>query len=488
MRTIFLKLPLLLAGLMISSAGISQAQHDDKITQDYLDKVIKLHKENLKRYAKHDHILVKPGLVADKKKQRVEIYVETTQASAGGDVEFFLVGHESSHGYEAMAWSFARPAAVHEALQFIGMTRGLPVDVRKLRFVAKGERVIASFAPLGEEDATTRLESTLLDTRNDKPMAEDGFIYTGSLMVPTTREATNMVLAADYYDPFSIIPMFNDPFAIMDVPWTMSQGEVFQNMEATNHDLAPHTLMKLILEPAIKDGKKGVVELVLRVDMEKGYLLKDKDGDIINEDPTLETVIDTLGTFLTKGQTPHLQPDFDKALKLDRMRDLATIIELLKIKTNIMIEPPKEGQLYYKAFLPAEAGRKVEGRLTQPWELHLDIEKHDGKALLVIHEETWKEGQLDPDLTRHEFPVNDAKAARASINDYLDKLKEAGKRRPPEVILAFAPLDQTYDELLAWLAPLMTTHKTIYVYLDEEEATSDAEKPEQASEEPKAAE
>jgi hypothetical protein len=443
------------------------AQADEKPSQELLEKVITLHKENLKTYANNENMLVLPGLLADKKNQRVEVYIQITDSAGTGDVEFFVVGHESSHGYEALSWSFARPSAIHEALQFIGMKPGLPVDYRKLRFVAKGERVEASIRPLGNAEEMIRLEECMKDVRTEKPPVERGFIYTGSMMVPPSQDATNLVMAADFYDPYSIIPMFNDPFAVMDVPWTMSQGEVFENLVSAGHGLKPKTLMVLVLEPQQKDGQGGPLELVLHIDAEKGFMLQDSKGKTLNKEPVLEQVINTLADSLEKGFTPHLRPDFDPMLKLSSIRDVSGIIDLLKVQTAVMIEPPEEGQLYYKAFMPDDAGRKVEDRITQPWELHFSSTNKQDAATLVIHQETWIAGKLDPELTKLEWKVSNGNEIKKQIETYLDELKKSDKRIPPAVILVYAPRDMLYKDVLDWLKPVLPTHKTVYIYLDE---------------------
>ena len=66
--------------------------------------------------------------------------------AGNGLAEFFIIGEQSGHGYEAVAVSFASAADIVDGLVFIGMERGRPVDFEKLCLWPKGERVKVSVA------------------------------------------------------------------------------------------------------------------------------------------------------------------------------------------------------------------------------------------------------------------------------------------------------------------------------------------------------
>ena len=91
-----------------------------------------------------------------------------------------IIDQDSSHGYEAMLWSFAAPSAVHRALVFIGMKPGAPRDPNALRFTPKGERVNVSILIDGKP---TPIEHLILDTQTGKTLPEEGWVFTGSRLI-----------------------------------------------------------------------------------------------------------------------------------------------------------------------------------------------------------------------------------------------------------------------------------------------------------------
>ena len=128
---------------------------------------------NLKKYAADTNMLVLPGLLADRQKQRVEVMVESTKLGQGASCEFTIIGEDSQHGYEAVLISFAKPSAVHQALKFIGVTPGEPADPTAFRRWARGDSVVLNL--LSEKEPPFRLERLLKDRRTDPRPVQDGF-------------------------------------------------------------------------------------------------------------------------------------------------------------------------------------------------------------------------------------------------------------------------------------------------------------------------
>ncbi|MST00865.1 MAG: hypothetical protein EXS29_06100 [Pedosphaera sp.] len=89
---------------------------------------VRAHEDNLKKFARDTNILVRPGLIADRKKRRVEVMVERTALGADAPCEFTVIDETSDHGYEALLLSFAKPSDVHRAIQFIGTEPGGAFD------------------------------------------------------------------------------------------------------------------------------------------------------------------------------------------------------------------------------------------------------------------------------------------------------------------------------------------------------------------------
>ena len=178
-------------------------------------------------------LFVRPGLVADRAARSVRVYGESVRLNPGDPVEFALIAETSGKDYEAQAVSFALPSAVHEALEFIGLKPGAPVDATALRFWPRGERVKVTIEVLATNGAATalgRAESTVVDTRTGKPLPEAGFVFCGSRWTTATEDAgssTDRVYAADVFSPNSIISVYNERNSVLDVPRRAAQGEVY---------------------------------------------------------------------------------------------------------------------------------------------------------------------------------------------------------------------------------------------------------------------
>ena len=102
------------------------------------------YESNRKKHAGDTNILVRPGLVADKRARRVEVMVERTALQPNAPCEFTVIDESSDHGYEALLLSFAKPSEVHRALQFIGTEPGESFDPNSLRYWPKGEPFVLS--------------------------------------------------------------------------------------------------------------------------------------------------------------------------------------------------------------------------------------------------------------------------------------------------------------------------------------------------------
>ena len=161
-------------------------------------------------------LLVLPGLVADRKARTVEVLVETTGLRADGVAEFLLVGHESSRGYEALLWSYAKPGDVHSALKFIGLKPGTPRNPVVPSLSLGGDRVTLTVRD--EKGKSVPIERLILDRQTEKTLPEEGFVFSGSLMLPQTGTNKAARFVADVDELRSVASIYNEPTAILDVP------------------------------------------------------------------------------------------------------------------------------------------------------------------------------------------------------------------------------------------------------------------------------
>ena len=129
---------------VFTCVAIGQDTYDDFGPQPQgAKKAAERYVANQKKYADNEDVLVLPGLVAKRQEGRVEILIESTGVTSGDATEFLVVYTESSHGYETLFWSHAKPSDIHRALEFIGLRAGGASNPAALRFWSKGARINA---------------------------------------------------------------------------------------------------------------------------------------------------------------------------------------------------------------------------------------------------------------------------------------------------------------------------------------------------------
>lgn len=476
-----------------------------------------LDKENLAVHKANADMLALPGLLADRKAGRVTVYAMATKLNKGELFEFYLIPQNGGKDYESIAITPAKPSDVHKALEFIGMKRGQPQDTDQARFWPKGERVVMTFSAESAGLKPTRAEQFGIDRQTGKTLPELGFVFVGSVTAP---DGTYL---ADVKDPNSIVSAYNEPTTVLDVPRSLSQGAFYGRQVANpDRDLLPsNAVIQVVLEPEYKDGRKRVAELTLTIQPATGgattdvkeleFTVTDTAGAVLNKDTSLQAAMELLASIPAKGQDPFVTLDFGRRLPLGTMKDLATMLAAIDTDSRIRIEPPKEGQLFYRAFAPNEEWRDRTTRLAQPWELHLGL--HDGTLTgqLVQIEQVWQDDKDRPDFKVTEHPVASADALRTALDrvrrqemarmaglvkdeNTRAKLAEAIGQLPEtavwkdagdalvdelqnavegvvdfqmlrmKVILVYADPAVQAGDLMAFIKPALTTHPTVHVF------------------------
>ena len=429
---------------------------------------------------------VLPGLVASRRANRIEIMAECTGLNSGEAAEFLLIDQTSSHGYEAMLWSYARPSDVHKALVFLGLKPGQSFSPDNLRFWAEGELVIVSVVTSKGEfkDKPFRIEQLILDTQTEKTLPEDGFVFTGSMTLPPPPGATEPIYVADTYDPKSVASIYNEPSAVLDLPRRASQGEVYGRQVANpDRKLTRGELITIMLVPEVMDETRRVRNFVLdvmpgatannsasestnRVESlsRLAFILNEEDGSSTNERTSLAATVARLAALVDDGRTPYVVTRFDRALTLSDIRNVALVLALSEEKLGIRIKAPEAGHIYYKAFLPEVTWRKPDARPSQPWELH--IGRNDGtlSGQMILNELYWTSQSLNPVVSNITFAVTSPGAIRERIDAEDARRTTSGKAAVPAVLFVFADKKLTYGELLDFMAPALKTHNTVYVF------------------------
>ena len=431
------------------------------------------YRENLLKHKDHADILVLPGILADRTIKRITIQAEATGRGEHDTIEFFLIAEESAHDYESLAVALAKPSDVHKALVFIGMTPGRPVNYEKMCFWPKGERVIISlrsndYKLLAEP---VRIEKFILNRDTNKTMSENGLVFTGSLMVESCVQKGVLVYAADGSGPDSLASNYNEPQTVLDIPRNAPQSDVYGS-QAVNPDyvLPAGNLLEIIIEPEYKDGKKRVTDLCLDINPgakanpneqkpeELALTVKNTDGQVLNDEKTLNSALKLFTSFVEKGHDPFVTIRFGENLALKSLQEISTLLASIESENGIRIEPPPNGQLYYKSFLPNEEFRDRKKRASQPWELHFSAQKGDIIASLVKIEQIWKKNEVYPDLKVTEFEIKSPKALQ-------EKLKQEGPGMPVILVYSFSQIK--YGEIMNFLRPMLTTYPTIHVFIED---------------------
>jgi len=454
--------------LAIAATGAAQMNEEDDFTEHptLTNEAARIYQENLNRYKNNPDVLVLPGLVANRKEKRVDVIVESTKIAANDAGEYLLVGEHSSHGYEALFWSFAKPSDLHRALEFIGLRAGTPRDPRVNRLWAKGDRVAVT---VGDEPGGPRIEELIYDTEQEKTLPLDGLIFTGAMVVPNPTNSAQQVYVADDYDPMSIIPAYNEPASVLDVSWQATKGQYYEShVMNPDYPLQPNKMHTLVFEPVDKEGRPTVRDLDLAVTSELDFRLTDRGSDkVLNTNATYESVLEVCGNIIKKGQDPYVTVAFDDSLTLNQIKAVAAALMLIDRPGALHIDPGPMDRLYYRAFMPNPEWRDHQNRFTQAWEIHISKGKGNLTSKMVFYQPEWKDGSIDPVFWRSEFDAPTGKHVRDHLDKDAQERKEKSVRQPPPVLLVYAPSDVLYGDLLKFIAPAMKSHSLVHLFLED---------------------
>jgi len=416
------------------------------------------------QYATDADIMLREGIMANRKTRRINFFAETTGLGASEVAEFFLIGEASGNAYEAIAVSLAQPQDLYDAMLFIGMSPGRGVDYDKLQFWPKGERVYLTIDGL-------RVESLIVDQQTGKPLDPLGLVFIGSRAIPVADGGTGVALAAQSRGPFAIAANYNEPESLFDVPYQAAQSAVYSKRTLNpEHEFPKGKCVPVVIEPEHKDGALRVRDLALQIScgtntppsLTTAHLtLKDRNGTELNTVPTLPAVLERFSRMNDDGQDPFVTLRIADDTALGQLRELALLLNTIDGPNGIRVEPPVPGQLYYKAFAPNEAFRIRENRYLQPWELRLNPEP-DGSltgtltGTLTEITEIWTQGEAKPQIETEDHRIASPEAMCQLLTSRKPDVK---------VILIEAPASLTHGALMTYVAPAYPTHPIIHIFV-----------------------
>lgn len=430
---------------------------------------------NLTRHTGKPDILVLPGLVADRKARTVEVLAESTGLAAGDVAEFLLVDQGSSHGYEAMLWSFAKPSDVHRALEFIGLKAGTPPNPAVPRLWSDGDRVSVVVRPEGGVEFP--IEHLIVDNESGETLPAEGFVFAGSIRVPSRDGAGEPLYAADAFDPRSVASLYNEATAVLDVPRHANQGELYGSQVVNPECVsAGGELLTIVMTPLDPENAPRARNLTLRCGVAAppatdAFRLIADDDKVVASGSTLKEILEHLVAMRQReGENVNIYISmlFDDALPLVDVSKSCLLLSMVEVMGVIRIKPPAPGQLYHRAFAPDKRWLEPAGRSVQPWELHLAKTEGALAVKMVLYEAVWAKGSTTPTFTRRECDVAAPEAVRATLDAEEKKRRESGARPVPPVLLVFSEPGLRYGQVMAFVRPALSTHDTIYVFIEEE--------------------
>ncbi len=458
MRWITLSLALLLCGVS------AQAQSPERVAAR--DAAMAAHEAYAQRAADDARFMVRPGLVADRKQRVVRLFGATTAVNNHEPAEFILINKDSAKAYEALAVAFVSGADVVEAMSFIGMEPGRPVDYDALRAWPRGERAIMTFHWTDPRNNTRqmRVERLVHDEQAGSHLPETGLVYTGSYRVPGDANSPRR-LAADVRDVGSIVSTYNEPTTIFDLPHQAGQGAVYERFQpAEAFEREPWQTLEVTIEPARPDGPPRVVDLTLNVTAAPDAGPDDlaavrvnlvrEQGDALVTRADIAKALAALANLAEGARDPFVTLDVGADMPLGLVRKVCRMLDAAEGPRGLRMDPPPDGQLYYRAYLPPEKLRDREQRLFHSWELRLV--EDDSLTLIETYDERDDEGVYH-NAERVTHPADaQALAAHLAATD--------GPR--PRELFVHAPADMPHGRLMTILQPVLPTHDMIHVFLE----------------------
>ena len=402
--------------------------------------------------------LVWPGVAADVAKREVRLLAEAVGHKPGITTEFLLVGPMSDRAYESAAVTVAKPSAIVQAVEKIGVPRGGGVGSRPFRFWPCGERVTASVRDLEKPGAEEQpLQALVRDAEAASPLiGEGGLVFSGG------RWSGPEACLTDTNIPCSVISLYNERGTLFDVPFQVGQSEVYGRSTLAS-ELPCGRLLEVVLRPlAPADGKPRVLPLTVTASMDGGEVAlacAGADGAVVKK-AKLSDALTWLRSKAAEGRELFLTVDMDDGMPLRRAAEVARVFGMLE-GSGVKLDGKTDKGVFPRAFLPQEKWRERKDRNPQPFELHVSAGA-DGKVdkKLVFVEEDWNVQGLDPKLTPRDYPFE-------AWSDFPKLIEQAGgPGNKVSMLFVFAPADMTLGQFMPGVRAVAERLPLVYVFAD----------------------
>ncbi len=291
----------------------------------------------------------------------VTFTASATGVKKGEAVEFGFITKESANGYEAL-FSLDDPVEdILSAMKKAKFPSGRPIDPAKCDLRSVGAYV--ELVPAITNFITFK-------KGGERHLPE--IVFTGG-----TLDAKGLPVARNN-SPGAFFAFFDCPQSALLFDGLFNQGDVYGDY---------------LSKDGLKKGEQRTFTLKLR----------DKKMKSLEFELSKANISETLLLLKKESQSNVLDVRFSFSgdLTVDDAVQMANAISLLD-SDRIKINGIKDGNLYYRAFLPLVKWLDRSERLLQPFELTL---AENDK--LVFIEENWEVESLDPELTEKEISFSD---------------------------------------------------------------------------------
>jgi len=388
------------------------------------------------------NFLIQRGLLANRKHQYIDLLAHASGVPGNLNVELLLAS-QGSESTKAIAVAQAGTPELQSALEFIGLSPGYSIDVDKLLYWPKGNRVSisvswASASGGGRFDEVVAAEQLIVDKNWGVALPEQGFRYVGA---ESGRQT-----------PIEIVSTFNSRDTMFEIAYTVAQQYVMANLVVNpEFEFSAGQALRIRLRPEVR----GERVRDYRLDVANGA--GDDGGRLSNLKTQLHAVSSETrvsGTFediyvslekkIAEGEEPFVQIRFSDEMTVESVRDVARFTGQFLVKQQIRIEPA-DSEPYISAFLPNDAWRdpKRRSRSSQPLEIHMSGGEISGELF-----------QNASESGRREF---------ANANELEELLKTGGPWDTDGVFLFVTP-DTPYGQVRNIYALVQKQFRNFYVF------------------------
>ncbi len=319
-------------------------------------------------------LLAASAVVVDESAHSVEFTATSTDCGLDTQLEFLFVGPNSDHDYESMFVTDASVSEIAAAFAKAGIPAGIDVDAKGCRFWPVGNRLEMepSFASM---------------VREMRGVPVPPAVFTGG-----SRDGKG-VPEAETNMPCAVFALYSCPQSLVQLDDALDQSATYGRFQ-----------------PAVKIPKGEKRKFKFTWSGSNDW----ERAELRLESGKLGEAVARLRA-MSAERAVSVVPDFSPEMTLKEAADAATALSMIdsaKVKVNGF----REGQFFYRAFLPLEKWRDRKERLAQPPEVHF----REGGAFAVVEiKEDWSDpDSTDPKLVVTEHPCKDV-AAAAKLTDEL---------------------------------------------------------------------